>query len=284
MTAFRVFKQAVSSALFGAVLVGSAHAGLVTGTADPVFGTPFTSPSLSYGARFSVDLADGLRAQGTVAGTKRTVDLPAAFSPDEVRLKGEVYLFPTGSPFPAWTSTTPLPAGYSHGTFNFLLKSVTFDTATGALIDWALNCPSLGPASPCSQDMTGLSSAAAPFGTGTGIGGTNFFYFDWAALSMPIKLTCFDVPPLASDSNPDPRACSGIEGPGSSGQPGGLDVVYVDKFDDGRARATGQYGFVATGQPLRLSLSGPNSVPEPGALLLLVTAGLAAGWARRRRA
>lgn len=175
------WRRHIAALALGFASLGSAHAGLVTGNADPEFG-PWV-PGLSYRADFSFFLPDSVLtlAHATAAST---VDINAL----DIYLEGHVWLYETLNPL-----NESLP-----GTFKFKLQTVSFDLANDLLVNWQATS-SVGCGA-CFSQMMPLNDFAV----------YNTFGFEWPELAQPMQLTCYYGCEGADDS-PKAASTAGLE-------------------------------------------------------------------------
>ncbi len=226
----------------------AAHAGLVTGNADPLFGSPFTAPSLSYKANFSVYLPDALSASNF-----------ANVVADNIHVTGSVQLFETLN-----------PGNVAGGTFDFRLATVSFDPSSHLLSDWSLYCVGTGD---CTQNLSALD--------GSTLGQGNNFKFDWPSLTGGVRLTCFTPSTAATETSCEDGRTASVNGLGiditNTSDDGKLKGTSVYGFTvDGNGRTVlSTRVFTPTNV---------NDVPEPASLALVLAGLLGAAAVRRRQA
>ena len=245
MKTFHMLKQTAAGLLIMASAMGSAQAGLVTGSADPAFGVAL--PGVSYRLDYSVFLPDAYLAAAQLAANP-TYDL----TPYNVHLTGQVSLYETAN-----------RSNFTSENFDFRLGAVTYDFSnSGVLVGWDL--------------FTLGERVSLPALSGFVLAAGKSFDVSWASLDTAPDLrctNCIGFPPSASLANLLVNYVDRTDGGSSKlGQDGdGNDLGVEYQYDAQGVKGSTNFRAVY------------RAVPEPGAIALVLIALAGAALARRGR-
>ena len=269
MNNLHTLKQTAASLLLTVGAIGAAQAGLLTGSADPLFGASL--PGISYRVDFSVFVPDVYFNTGVADANTGLLKVPVPLLTQQIALNTKVTLINTVAHTSAFTN------------FSFLLGELTFDTLhSNVLVGWKLRLP-VNP----QPDLTGkLADFAFPTQ-----GGKNKYGFDftWSSLDVAPQLRYFTRVNCPS-FNLGLKLCAAQP---MSADLTGMVVSYVDRFDPvvGENAGVNKLGTTPNGQDQAVQYSYTSNtqrsatafgLPEPDSIALVLAALAGGAWVRRR--
>lgn len=263
-----VAKQATASLVLALGFLGAAQAGLLTGSADPAFGSSL--PGVSYRVDYSLFVDDAILQYAK--SHNNTVEVNGGVNGfNNVFVTGQVSLYESEK-----------RENFVSADFRLQLASVTFDlTHSGVVTGWGLYSPETP------NNFANLSNLVTATGTTRG----KNFGFTWSSLDMapelfysgrrcsdcPLNYAYADIAGLVVNYIDRFNDTDGFRGSSKIQDANGKDAGVQYSYDANKQRLNTQFGVPYVNNPLT-----NGALPEPASVALVLAALFGVACARRR--